>query len=437
VATGAHADDARDGAVLSPREYLFSLERHGIKLGLENIAFLAEAAGNPERRYPSVHVAGTNGKGSVVALLDAMLHAAGYRTGRFTSPHLIDLNERFLLNHEPIDDAELDRQLDHFRAIALRMSHPPTFFELVTAVAFRWFHQAGVDLALFEVGLGGRYDSTNVINPVAAAITNIDREHTRYLGHSLAEIAFEKAGIIKPGVPVVVSETQPEPLAVIEARAAELNSPLRRLGRDYAYTLSGPPHAHRFAYESANFRIEPVPLSLPGAYQGENAATAVALAELLRAQFPRLTRTAIVEGLGAARWPCRLERVLDDPPVIIDVAHNAAGARKLSDELLQAVIVLAVSSDKNAEAMIAALAPVASSLILTQFTGPRALPLDDLVRAAGSTPHTRAESLREAIQLGLTLADPTHPLVITGSIFAAGEARQILIDHFHAPPLKF
>lgn len=422
---------------MNAREFLFGLERHGIKLGLENINHLLDAAGRPERRYPTVHVAGTNGKGSVVAMLDAMLRAAGLHTGRFTSPHLIDVNERFLYDAQPIPDGELDVHLAFFQGVAERMPVSPTFFELVTAVAFRWFAARRVDVGVVEVGMGGRFDSTNVIAPLACAITNIDREHTRYLGDTLEAIAFEKAGILKEGVPAAVSEVKPGPLEVIRARAEEVGCPVRILGRDYTYTVSGPPFALQFSYESPALRLGPLPLGLTGAYQGENAATAAALAELVRGHFPGLTPEAVARGLTEARWPCRMERVLDDPPVIIDVAHNAAGAEKLAREIDRAVLVLAVSSDKNARAMIDALAPGADPLILTQFQGPRALPVDQLCEAAGNRPYRRVDTLRDAIDLGLERASRTEPLVITGSIFTAGEARRILIEEHGAPPLRF
>lgn len=422
---------------MNAREFLFSLERHGIKLGLDNINHLLDAVKRPERHYPTIHVAGTNGKGSVVALVDAMLRAAGYRTGRFTSPHLIALNERFLVDGRPISDDDLDTHLGRFQRVAESMSPPPTFFEVVTAVAFQWFKVMKVDVAVIEVGMGGRFDSTNVIVPEACAITNIAKEHTQYLGDTLGAIAFEKAGILKSGIPAVVSETNPEPRDVILARAMDLDVPVSLAGRDFTYTYSGAPGKRRLAYESERMHLREVVVGLPGGYQGGNAATALALAEWLRERFRRLDERSMRAGLEAARWPCRMERVLDDPPVIIDVAHNAAGAACLAEEVSDAIVVLAVSSDKNAHAMIEALAPRTHRLILTRFSGPRSLTVDELGQAAGARPFLRAESLETAIGEGLNMASKDHPLVITGSIFAAGEARQLLIERYGAPPLAF
>lgn len=421
----------------SVRDWLVGLERFGIKLGLDNIAALLHASGHPHTRFRSVHVAGTNGKGSVLAILDAILQAAGYRTGRYTSPHLMSLNERFLLNSHLIPDAELDEGIAFFKGIAEAMDPSPTFFEVVTAIAFRWFAQQQLDLVLVEVGLGGRFDSTNVIRPEVAAITNIDFEHTRQLGNTLEKIAFEKAGIIKPRVPVVVAETRLGPRDIILERAKEQQAPVFLLGRDFHYRLRGDPFHQEIVYESKHFSVGPVPLALAGAYQGENAAAAIALAEYLSAVFPNVNARSISQGLAQARWPCRLEKVLDTPPVIIDVAHNRSGAEKLAAQLGESVVLMGVSSDKAADQMITVLGPKARDLILTQFSYHRSLPVDELCRAAGTRSYRRAETLPEAIQLGLELASSDMPLVITGSIFLAGEARTILIKEYGAPPLQF
>ncbi|MDQ1257898.1 MAG: dihydrofolate synthase / folylpolyglutamate synthase, partial [Candidatus Hydrogenedentes bacterium] len=239
-------------------------------------------------------------------MLDAILRAAGYTVGRFTSPHLIDLNERFLVNGEPIANEALDEQIDFFRTIAdAREWWPPTFFEMTTVIAFRWFDQREVDCAIIEVGLGGRFDATNIITPEAVAITNIELDHTKYLGDTLPEIAFEKAGIIKPGRPVVVGETKPEPRDVILARAAEMDAPVRLMGRDFTYELSGPPETLEFSFETPLVKLGPTPLGLVGRFQGHNAAIAVTLALDLVPRYPKITAKAIETGLREVCWPCR------------------------------------------------------------------------------------------------------------------------------------
>lgn len=423
---------------MNPRDYLAGLEFHGIKLGLDNITHLLNQAGRPHTAYPAVHVAGTNGKGSVVAMLDAILRAAGYRVGRFTSPHLIRINERFIVDAQPIDDKELDRQIEYFRNAAEQMNAPPTYFELCTAIAFRWFQHCRVDAAIIEVGMGGRFDSTNVIMPLACAITNIDLEHTQYLGDTRAKIAFEKAGIIKHGVPAVISEKDPEPLEVILSRARELDSRCYLLGEDFAYALDGSVLNPSFAYRSGSLALSNVALGLAGRYQGENAAAAVALAERIQPHFPNISTDAIRHGLETAQWPCRLERVLDAPPVYVDVAHNPAGMRKLAAELGPCIVVIAVSSDKAAAQMCDAIAPVAREMILTRFSGHRGMPVDALCAAAGNgRAFRRVERLEDAIASGMALASKDCPLVVTGSVFTAGQAREILIEHYGAKPLLF
>lgn len=417
-------------------EYLFHLEHHGIKLGLDNIRTLLAAAGNPHRAFPSVHVAGTNGKGSVVAMVAAVAGAAGYKVARFTSPHLIDIAERFTIASENITHAELDAQVGFFRRVAEAMPNPPTFFELTTAVAFRWFAQSGVNLAVVEVGMGGRLDSTNVLKPIVAAITTIDFDHMKYLGDTLEKIAFEKAGIIKPRTPVVAGERKPGPLDVLIGRARQMRSPLSLIGRDFTFATSGTPFQIEFEYHSPGLSIGPTPLGLTGSYQGENAAVAVAAAERLHRSLPRIDKAAIERGLADAHWPCRMEKVLDNPPVIIDAAHNPAGAQKVAPGLANCITVLAMAADKDAQGAIQALAPATKLFIFTRFEGSRSTPPEHLANSAGSLPCQIEPSLEAALATGMSLATKDSPLLITGSIFTAGQARQILIDRYGAAGLQ-
>jgi len=418
-------------------DYLYGLTLHGIKLGLNNIRAMLNAVGNPQDRYPTLHITGTNGKGSTIALLDAMLRAAGYRTGRFTSPHLIRLNERFQIDGVPISDDVLLDNIACFRAIAERRNHPPTFFELNTAIAFRCFHQARVDVALIEVGMGGRLDSTNVIHPLISAITNIDLEHTQYLGDTLEEIAYEKGGIIKEGVPVVITETRAAPLNVLLACARQAKAPAQVIRRDFQTALRGRAFDQRFDFEGLGLALDNVPLALNGEHQAANAAAATAIAALCMPHFSRLDASAIQRGLRSARWPCRLEQVMASPPVIIDVAHNPAGAARLAQALERCVTILAVSSDKDIAGMLAVLAPITSMFVLTSYEGTRALPLSQLAEAASGYPHRVAGSTEEALAIAFPMASADCPLLITGSIYLAGEARQLLTDYYGAPPLQF
>jgi len=419
------------------RQYLFDLTLHGIKLGLDNIQALLAAAGDPQDSYPTVHVGGTNGKGSVVAMLAAMLEGAGYRVGRFTSPHLIDVSERFLLNGAPIPEAQLEENIQFFRRVAEGMPQYPTFFEMNTAIAFRYFEGAKVDVALIEVGMGGRFDSTNVITPLASAITNIDLEHTAFLGDTIAKIAVEKAGIIKPAIPVVTTDTSPDALDVFRRRAEELGAPLIEVGRDFTFQLEGTPWDQRFSYRDGRRALTQVPLSLAGAWQGANAAVAVALAGELAEAFPAMAGEHIERGLSCARWPCRVEKVLDDPPVFIDVAHNTAGARRLAELFGRCVIIFSASSDKDVAGMLHALRPKARHLILSQFDGARATPVTRLAELLPAGAAEVVPTLAEAIARGMSLAGRDCPLLITGSIYTAGEARQYLMAHHGALPPRF
>jgi len=423
---------------VTPRDYLAGLEFHGIKLGLDNIRFLMDAAGAPHCRYPTLHVAGTNGKGSVVAFAASMLRAAGYRVGRFTSPHLLDVSERFLINDQPIAAADLDRHIEFFRNVSAALPNPPTYFEVCTAVAFRHFAESGVDVGVIEVGMGGRFDSTNVVEPEVCAITNIAFDHMKYLGNTLEAIAFEKAGIVKPGVPVVVGERNAGPFDVIEKVAHERGSPMILKKRDFTYTAGGGPLEPAITYRGPHYQIADVPLGLAGMHQAENAALAIAMIESTQ---PRILvpQEAIVRGLADVRWPCRLERVLDSPPVYIDVAHNPAGIARLVESMPPCVVVFAAASDKNVGEMLRALQPIAKRFVLTTFDGARALPLAQLEAAATDLAcHVDSRTpLDAAIELGIKSASTQRPLLITGSIFTAAQARRILIRDHHAPSLQF
>lgn len=285
--------------------------------------------------------------------------------------------------------------------------------------------------------MGGRFDSTNVVSPLAAAITNIDLEHTAFLGDTIGEIAFEKAGIIKPGVPVITTETRPDALTVFEKRAAELDAPLLRCGHEFDFQFEGTRWKPRFSYTSAGMALANVPLALAGAYQGANAALAVALAESIAPHFPALTRAHIESGLAEVNWPCRAEQVLDDPPVFIDVAHNVAGAQRVAELFDECVVVFSPASDKDARGMIAALQPKARHLILSQFDGKRATPIAELRGQAGPGPVEVCVPLAKAVRRGLDCAGPDCPLLITGSIYTAGEARAYLIAEHGGKPLRF
>src|SRR5687768_2859276 len=363
---------------MSALERLFALERFGIKLGLDNIRAILAALGHPEQAWPSIHIGGTNGKGSVAAMVERALRASGLRTGRYTSPHLDRIEERVAINGTPIDRATFEAvTADVLSAVDHSLSRRslgggglavmPTFFEVSTAVAFEIFRREPVQVAVVEVGLGGRFDATNVLTPKITAITSIALDHERHLGNTRSEIAFEKAGIAKPGVPMVVGRLPAEAAARVASVVADIGATLVE------------------AHATATGRhYPPLTLALPGRHQLENAAVAVAILERWSELMSHVPTEAIVTGLTECEWPARLEwlRMPGGGEVLIDAAHNPAGAEALASYLedsrsAKLPIIFAAMADKDAAGMIKALGPVASMFVAT------------------SVPHARARSAEE------------------------------------------
>ena len=402
-------------------QYLFGLEHFGIKFGLTSVRAILEALGHPERAFQSIHIAGTNGKGSVTAMADAALRAAGHRTARYTSPHLIRLNERFAVDGRPAADGEIIGAIDAVRACIDRLRGAgvlqvqPTFFEVTTAAAFELFRRATVEVAVVEVGLGGRLDATNVLTPVVTAITSIGFDHQQYLGSTLKEIAIEKAGIIKPGVPVVVGELPREALSAVEAIARERGAELIRAG---AMLPAGYDH------------VSP---ALPGAHQVRNAAVAVRLLETASARGIAVPHDAIVAGLTNVRWPGRLDlrQLAGGRELLLDAAHNAEGAAALADFLrswtegrsgTKPPLVFAAMRDKALDEMLRALLPETSALIATRASNPRSAEPGDIAAAAHAiapeVPVFVVPSRVAALDLGWQRG---RSIVVAGSIFLLGD----------------
>ena len=415
---------------------LFALETFGIKLGLDNITSLCEALGHPERSFTSLHVAGTNGKGSVTAMVHAALRAAGVHAGRYTSPHLTDLAERFVIGDRPVESDALEATVDEVLACADRLRATgilpvqPTFFEATTAAAFELFRRARIEVGVIEVGLGGRFDATNVISPVAGAITTIDFDHQQHLGHTLDAIAFEKAGIIKPGMTIVLGALVPEAREVIARVARERGATLIESTADSRCTTQMAAGRAHVTIETPHATYGPVTLGLRGAHQAQNAVVAVRLLESAAEHGIGLSRGAIEQGLTNAQWPARLELIqLDEErQVLLDAAHNPEGARALAAYLRRwhperPPLVIGVMRDKNVQDIIGTLLPHVSSVIATAAPTPRAIPAEDLarhLRAAGATDVSSEPDAARAIELALERA----PLVlVAGSIFLAGAVR--------------
>jgi dihydrofolate synthase/folylpolyglutamate synthase len=421
-------------------ERLFALETFGIKLGLENIGHLCAALNHPERAFQVVHVGGTNGKGSVTAMAHAALVAAGVRAARYTSPHLVDLRERFVVGRTPVDPASLEAAttlvLDCADALvsAGTLHAPPTFFEATTAIAFELFRRARVEVAVLEVGLGGRFDATNVIAPVVAAITSIGLDHQQYLGETIETIAFEKAGIIKSGVPVVIGALPAAAEAVVRRVASEQRAPVLRADADAAVLREMSDGRSTIEVTTAAHRYRRITLSLRGEHQVGNAIVALRLLEEVRAAGVPITFDAIEEGLTQVEWPARLELFVlrDGRHVLLDAAHNADGAIALASYLAQwhperPPLVFAAMRDKDITAILRALLPVTGIIVATAPPTPRAADPDDLAASVSSVDPFRITVVERDPARAVHRALESAPLVcVAGSIFLAGAVRDAL-----------
>ena len=415
--------------------WLYSLQRFGIKLGLDNIRRLLDelsrsggfqaAVGDlpPSQCYgvprtialpwKVIHVAGTNGKGSVCAMIDSIYRAQGYRTGLFISPHLITFRERIRINRKTISEAAVAGGLTMIRNLIAEWDPHPTFFEVITALALKHFGDAKIDIAILETGLGGRLDATNAVQSDVSVITPIALDHEMWLGHTLTEIAGEKAGIIKPRVPVVSAAQQPQAEKIIRARAAECGSPVQFVNETYDRSA----------------------VALRGEHQKQNAAVAIAA---IQAANIELSEKSIVRGLAAIEWPARFQQW--DERTIIDGAHNPPAARALGQTWREvfgeqkATLVLAVLSDKDLRGICEALAPIAGSVILPKIRSERAAAPAELAKIFSiitpSLPHSISSTVGDALMLA---RENPNPILITGSLHFAGE----VLAHLRGEPAAF
>ena len=405
-------------------ERLFALEQFGIKLGLDNMRAILAALGHPEQAWRSVHVAGTNGKGSVVAMVERGLRASGLKTGRYTSPHLDVIEERVAINGTAVDRQTFaaatavvfDAVDEATRTGSLTVV--PTFFEVSTAVAFEIFRQAMVDVAVVEVGLGGRFDATNVLKPEVTAITSIAFDHERHLGTTLSQIAFEKAGIAKPDTPLVIGRLPGEAARRIATVAAATSAPLID------------------AHGTTTDRVyPPLTLALVGRHQLENAAVAVAILETWSARVSFVPTEAIVTGLTDCHWPARLEwlRLADGTELLIDAAHNPAGATALAAYLQDTgttplPIVLAVMADKDLAGMVKPLLPTASAFVATTVRHSRSRTAEDLATALRLlAPNVVIEARPDPIVAVSYALSRAKRAVAAGSIYLIGPLRAALL----------
>jgi len=401
--------------------YLYSLQKYGIKLGLDNIRKLLSSFGNPQNSFRSIHIAGTNGKGSTSAMIASILQASGFKTGLFTSPHLVSFTERIRINNEQITENEVVELGTEIKEAASQIENFfPTFFEVVTAMAFLYFKRNNVEWAVIETGMGGRLDATNVIIPEVSVVTSISYDHSEFLGDTISAIAGEKAGIIKGSTPVVTAMQEPEVIDVIRKTSEKKDSKVFEYGKDFSASLTtGDINGSVFDYSGAE-NIEGLEVPLSGEHQILNAALALKTIEIIsKKSLPHqspFTPQAVRAGLKNAIWQGRLEFISNNPPIIIDGAHNAAASAALAGALRKnflakydkLIIILGIMSDKDIKGIMRPLLPLASEIILTAPGYERSARPSELAKYASalgfSNVHT-AETVIEAIEMAIKLGE--------------------------------
>jgi dihydrofolate synthase/folylpolyglutamate synthase len=420
--------------------WLAGFEKYGWVFGLERISSLMEKLGNPEKELKVVHVAGTNGKGSVCHFISSILQQAGYSVGLYVSPHLERFSERIVVNGEEISYDDLTKIIEQVRPFVEEMKgqgNAPTFFEIVTALAFVYFHERTVDYAVVEVGLGGRLDATNIVVPLVSVITNISLEHTDILGDSIEKIAAEKAGIIKERVPVVTAATETA-RGVVTRVANEHNAPVVFVDQSWWKRTSWDSRQQEFCIQGA-FRDYSVRTSLHGMYQGENITLAIAAVEQLQMHGVFLTDADIMKGIEGASNPGRMEIVAETPMILLDGAHNPQGIKMLVEAIKQdfsykrLMLVFGVLKDKDIPSMVATIVPIADTIIATKSTSPRAydpMKLKEQITSVNPSKEVvTTTAVAQAVDYARRHARRKDLICITGSLFTVGEARQYLLHH--------
>lgn len=417
-------------------EKIYKLGRFGIKLELETIQNILRFLNNPQKNYNIIHVAGTNGKGSTATYMASILKKAGFKTGLYTSPHLIRFNERISVDGTDISDDDVVSAYEAVNAVDIG-KRKATFFEIATAMAFYHFARQGVDWAVIETGMGGRFDATNVAKPEVSVITNLSIEHTEYLGTTIRELAGEKGGIIKPNTPVVTAVSQPSGLKVIEEISRDNNAPLFRFKKDFSIRKT--PNRETYTFQGIHNAYKDLVKPLPGDHQRENLSLALAACELIfhrnRDKDPkyRLTEQLVQEGLSIARWPGRLERIQENPLVILDGAHNLKAAQVLGKYLSGAVkgkrltLVLGILDDKPHQEMLGHLVPLADRVVITRAKIDRSIETGTLaasVKKIFNGELTIIEEVSEAVSHAISTSSDNDAVCIAGSLYVAGEAKE-------------
>ena len=419
-------------------EWLFQVRRFGPERTLDPIIRLAGLMGDPQSRYKSIHITGTNGKGSTSAMIASILRAAGYHVGLLTSPHLERFTERVVVDGEEISEEDVVRLTKLIKPLVERLDVEPQrvhplFFDIVTAMAFKYFEEMHLDFAVLEVGMGGRLDATNIITPLVSVITNISLEHTQVLGDTVLKIAYEKAGIIKPRTVLVTATQDDSVYALFEERCRELNTEIHRVGGDITFIRLGS-NLHSQSFEVVGLKGSyTLKTPLLGGYQLYNAATAIGAVESLSRSKIEVSGKAIVRGLADVSWPGRLEVMQESPLVVVDSAKDTEAARALSeaiDELPHGklIAVVSISSDKNIPEMIRHIASVADEFIITSHSVMgRAADRDSIGREVTKygLPWVSVEKVSDAVNAAIAKARNDDMILVAGSVFIVGEARRL------------
>jgi dihydrofolate synthase / folylpolyglutamate synthase len=417
-------------------QYLYGLQKYGIKFGLSKTSNLLKAFGNPHRGRAYIHIGGTNGKGSVAAMVESILIHSGFKVGFYCSPHLLRFTERFRVNGAEISPEDVARLVSEVQR-RLAPGEPPTFFEFTTAMGLIHFAREQADISILEVGMGGRLDATNVIRPKVCVITNISLDHQGFLGSRIIDIAGEKAGIIKRGIDVVTAATQPAVLRLFGNVCRDRGAPLWRLGREIRTRIGD----STFNYYGLDQVLRGLDLALFGRHQYANAALALGATEVLRRKGFRISEEDMREGLKNARWPGRLHTVSWNPRVVLDGAHNPAAMKSLIRSITREVnsgrliVVLGIMADKDIPQIIRAVVPAADYVICTRPEYYRAAPPETLMKAAlplrkgGEVSPTLPEALKRARDV----AESNDLILVTGSLFTVGEAMACLDPGAYRP----
>ncbi|NNG08058.1 MAG: bifunctional folylpolyglutamate synthase/dihydrofolate synthase [Desulfobacteraceae bacterium] len=406
-------------------QYLYGLQKYGIKFGLSKTSNLLKAFGNPHRGQKYIHIGGSNGKGSVAAMVESVLLKSGLKVGFYSSPHLVRFTERFRINGQEIAPEKAAAITGELIKI-IKPTYPPTFFEVTTAMALIYFARENVDMAIMEVGMGGRLDATNVIRPVVSVITNISLEHQFFLGSRLMEIAKEKGGIIKRGVDLVTAATQPLIVSLFGSMCEAKKASLWRVGKDVRYRSNG----SRFSYYGLRRTFKGLNLGLKGKFQNRNAALSLAVIEILERKGFKISSHDMEEGLKDTRWPGRMHVVSQEPLIILDGAHNPEAIRELARSIgndfsyRRLILVIGVMEDKDVGKILKGILPIANYVYYTRPEYYRSASPERLMKE-GSTlrkPGEIVPSISVALDMAREMAGPTDMILVTGSLFTVGEA---------------